>query len=60
VVSTHRDALLIAGVVVALVALLFFDLSWIGLMVLALLVGGYELLGFRLAESASPSPSASS
>jgi hypothetical protein len=49
-VTANREALQIGGVVVAVLALLFLDLSWWGIVVLLLLVVGYELVVQRLAE----------
>ena len=47
------DRLRIGGAVVGLVLLWWLDLSWLGLLLLALLVGGYELVVHRLAEQAT-------
>ena len=49
-VTSNREALQVGGLVVGVLALLFFDLSWWGILVLALLVVGYELIVQRLAE----------
>ena len=42
-VADHRDALRIGIVVAAILVLLVADLSWFGLLVLAVVVGGLEL-----------------
>ena len=53
-VRANVDRLRIGGAVVGLVLLWWLDLSWLGLLVLALLVGAYELLVHRLAEQSAP------
>ena len=51
------DRLRIGGAVVGLILLWWLDLSWLGLLLLALLVGAYELVVHRLAEQAAePDP----
>ncbi len=57
-VTANVDRLRIGGAVVGLVLLWWLDLSWLGLLLLALLVGGYELLVQRLAEQAEPADAA--
>ena len=52
-VGANVDRLRISGTVVGLVLLWWLDLSWLGLLVLALLVGAYELVVHRLAEQAT-------
>jgi hypothetical protein len=47
-VRAHRDLLLLAGGAVGLVALLVFNLSLLGVTVLAVVVAVYELLVFRV------------
>ena len=56
-VGANIDRLRIGGAVVGLVLLWWLDLSWLGLLLLALLVGAYELVVHRLAEQAGePDP----
>ena len=56
-VGANIDRLRIGGAVVGLVLLWWLDLSWLGLLLLALLVGAYELVVHRLAEqAAAPDP----
>ena len=50
----NRDALRIAGVVVAVVLLWSLSLSWFGAFVLLALVAGYQVLLARLGEPESP------
>jgi hypothetical protein len=50
-VARNREALQVGGVVVAVLVLLLLDLSWWGILVLALLLVGYELVVQRLAET---------
>jgi hypothetical protein len=49
-VGAHREVLQAGGIVVGILALLVFDLSWIGLFVLVALVIAYELVVQRLAD----------
>jgi hypothetical protein len=49
----HRDALRIAGVVVAVVLLWWLNLSWLGVLILLALVAGYEVLLGRLEDDDS-------
>lgn len=51
-VLAHRDALLWVGAGVGVVALWFFDLSWLTFFALVLVVGAYELAVVRLADRA--------
>ncbi len=51
-VIAHRDALRIAGVVVAVAMLWWLSLSWFWVFVLLAVVGGYEVLLSRLDEDA--------
>lgn len=53
-VDAHRDALQWAGGIVFLLALWFVDLSWLSFVLLAVLVGAYELFVVRLADRARP------
>lgn len=46
--AAHREVLQLGGVVVAIIVLLVVDLSWPGLLLLALVVGGFELVVARL------------
>lgn len=48
----HEEALRIGGIVVGIVVVLAVDLSWLGLLLLALLVGGFELVAWRIGEVA--------
>jgi len=52
-VRANVDRLRIGGAGVGLVLLWWLDLSWLGLVLLALLVGAYELVVHRLAEQAT-------
>lgn len=49
----HRDALRVAGVVVAVVLLWWLNLSWLGVFILLALVAGFEVLLGRLGEDES-------
>jgi hypothetical protein len=51
-VAAHREALQLGGIVAGIVVLLVADLSWLGLVVLALVVGGFELVVQRISELA--------
>ena len=55
-VGAHRDALMIAGVVVAAAILLFTTVSLGWFLVLLLVLGAYELVVYRLAEAVRPPP----
>jgi hypothetical protein len=48
-VDGHRDALQLGAIAVAVLVLLVADLSWLGLVLLALVVGGFELAVWRIA-----------
>jgi hypothetical protein len=48
-VATHREALLAGGVVAGIVVLIVADLSWLGLVLLAVLVAGFGLAVHRIA-----------
>lgn len=52
-VRANVDRLRIGGAVVGLVLLWWLDLSWLGLLLLALVVGAYEQVVHRLAEQAA-------
>jgi hypothetical protein len=52
-VARNREALQAGGLILGVLVLLFADLSWWGILVLALLVGGYELAVQRLAGPAA-------
>ncbi len=52
-VAAHREVLQIGGIVAAIIVLLLVDLSWPGLLLLALVIGGYEL---ALVRVAGPTP----
>ena len=49
-VGGHREALQLGGIVVGIVVLLFADLSWLGLLLLALVIGGFVLVVQRVGE----------
>jgi hypothetical protein len=49
-VGDHKVALQAGGIVVGILVLLAVDLSWLGLLLLALLVGGFELVVWRIGE----------
>jgi hypothetical protein len=55
-VVAHRDALQLAGIVAAVVVLLVVDASWTGMVVLAVVVGAYELALWRLTPEPVGSP----
>jgi hypothetical protein len=54
--TAHRDALQVGGVVAAIVLLLAFDASWLGILVLVVLVAAYELVLWRLPPEPVASP----
>lgn len=49
-VRQHREILQVGGIVAAIVVLLAVDVSWFGLLVLALVIGGFELAVTRIAQ----------
>jgi hypothetical protein len=51
--AEHREALQLGGVLAGIVVLLLADLSWGGLLLLALLVGAFELVVSRLGDRAA-------
>jgi hypothetical protein len=53
-VDAHRDALQLGAIAVAVLVLLVADLSWLGLVLLALVVGGVELAVWRIAGPEEP------
>jgi hypothetical protein len=53
-VREHRDALMLAGAVLAVVLLLWVDLSWLAFAVVGVLLGLYELALWRLAPTGVP------
>jgi hypothetical protein len=55
-IVTHREAMQIGGLVLAALIVLVFDLSWVGLLVLALLLGVYELVVHQLGRDRSEQP----
>jgi hypothetical protein len=59
-VRSHLDLLRVLGVAVAVLLLLVLSVSWIGFLVIAVLLAAYELWVYRLAHSAPASPAASS
>jgi hypothetical protein len=52
-VDAHRVALQLGGIVVGIVVLLLVDLSWLGILLLALVIAAFEL---ALARIAAPTP----
>jgi hypothetical protein len=50
-VVAHREVLQAAGIVAGIVVLLAVDLSWLGLLALALVVVGFELAVTRIADT---------
>jgi hypothetical protein len=54
--TAHRDALQVAGIVAAIALLLVFDLSWLGIIVLIVVIGAYELVLWRLPPEPIASP----
>ena len=59
-VVAHREVLQLGGIVAGIVLLLVVDLSWLGLLLLALVIGGFELAVARIAtltpSDAEPQP----
>lgn len=53
-VHAHRDALLAGGIAAGVLVLWTASLSWLGLLVVAALVGVYELVVYRIAGSVGP------
>jgi hypothetical protein len=53
-VREHRDALMLAGAVIAVVLLLWVDLSWLAFVVVGVLLALYELALWRLAPTGEP------
>jgi hypothetical protein len=51
-VAAHREVLQIGGIVVGIIVLLAADLSWLGLLLLALVIGGFELVVHRMSQLA--------
>ena len=47
-IAEHRDALLVAGGILAVAVLWFADLSWFGLLVVLALIGAYALAVHRI------------
>jgi hypothetical protein len=54
-VAEHKGVLQAGGIIVGILVLLVVDLSWLGLLLLALLVGGFELVVWRIGELAPTS-----
>ncbi len=50
-VSAHKEWLQVGGIVVGIIVLLLVDLSWLGLLLLVLLIGGFELVVSRILEA---------
>ena len=58
-IAGHRDPVMMGIALLGVLALLVFDLSIVGFLILALVIGGLELLAYRIGESArAPTPSA--
>jgi hypothetical protein len=61
-IVTHREALQIGGLVLAVLIVLIFDLSWVGLLLLAILLAAYLLVVHQIArdrpidETGTPGP----
>jgi hypothetical protein len=59
-VVAHRELLQLGGIVVGILVLLVVDLSWLGILLLALVIGGFELAVARIAAltpgDAEPEP----
>jgi hypothetical protein len=59
-VVAHREVLQLGAIVAGIVVLLVVDLSWLGLLLLALVIGGFELAVARIAaltpSDAEPQP----
>lgn len=53
-VDAHRDALQLGAIALAVLVMLVADLSWLGLVLLALAVGGFELAVWRIAGPDEP------
>jgi hypothetical protein len=53
-VAGHRDPVMFGIAILGLLAMLAFDLSIGGFLILALVVGGLELLAFRIGQAAEP------
>jgi len=53
-VREHRDALMLAGAVLAVVLLLWVDLSWLAFVILGVILALYELALWRLAPVGEP------
>jgi len=49
-VVAHRELLQLSGIVLGIVMLLVVDLSWLGILLLALIIGGFELAVARIAD----------
>jgi hypothetical protein len=54
--GAHREALQLGGIVVGIAVLLVVDLSWFGLLLLALVIGAFELAVARIAELPAGGP----
>ena len=52
----HREALQVGGIVAGIAVLLLFDLSWGGLLLLALAIGAFELAVARISEAPVSGP----
>jgi hypothetical protein len=54
-VGAHKDGLQVGGIAVGILLLLLVDLSWLGLLLLALAVGAFELVVGRIGQLEPPS-----
>jgi hypothetical protein len=55
-VAAHRDGLLAGGVAVGLFVLWTLELSWLGLLLVLAVIGGYALAVMRTASSSPLAP----
>lgn len=53
-IREHRDALMLAGAVLAVVLFLWVDLSWVAFLIVGVLLALYELALWRLAPTGEP------
>ena len=55
-VVDHREVLQLGGIVAGIVVLLLVDLSWLWILLLALVIAGYELAVVRIADLTPSEP----
>lgn len=55
-VTEHRDSLLVAGAVFGLALLWIADLSWTGLLAVAIVVAAFEFAVYRISDRPGPTP----